>query len=136
MSDIVDAVGRRAALPRRHGVDKRLRKRGRGRRSPPGALKGIERAALLGFGAAREHNALKRDVARTKDGVHLTERQYGQFLRSIPLPEGAKIDEARAKFENGILEVTVPVQEQQSKRREIPIEASSANTASSSGKAA
>ena len=66
MSDIVGAVGRRAALPRRHGVDKRLRKRGRGRRSPPGALKGIERAALLGFGAAREHNALKRDVARIK----------------------------------------------------------------------
>ena len=66
----------------------------------------------------------------------LTERQYGQFLRSIPLPEGAKIDETRAKFENGILEVTVPVQEQQSKRREIPIEASSPNTASGSGKAA
>src|ERR1700730_16939262 len=78
----------------------------------------------------------KVEHEETKDGVHLTERQYGQFSRRIPLPDGAKIDEARAKFENGILEVTVPLQEQQSKRREIPIEASSPNTASGSGKAA
>ena len=58
-----------------------------------------------------------------KGNVHLTERQYGHFYRAIPLPEGAKAEEARAKFENGLLEVTVPVQEQKEKRREIPIEA-------------
>jgi HSP20 family protein len=78
----------------------------------------------------------KVEHEETKDGVHLTECRYGQFLRSIPLPDGAKIDEARAKFENGILEVTVPLQEQQSKRREIPIEASTASAAPGSGKAA
>ena len=58
-----------------------------------------------------------------KGNVHLTERQYGHFYRAIPLPEGAKGEEARAKFENGLLEVTVPVPEQKEKRREIPIEA-------------
>ena len=78
----------------------------------------------------------KVEHEETKDGVHLTERQYGQFSRRIPLPDGAKIDEVRAKFENGILEVTVPLQEQQSKRREIPIEASTASAAPGSGKAA
>ena len=61
-----------------------------------------------------------------KGNVHLTERHYGHFYRAIPLPEGAKAEEARAKFENGLLEVTVPVPEQKAKRREIPIEAAPA----------
>jgi HSP20 family protein len=78
----------------------------------------------------------KSETQETKGGVHLTERQYGRFYRSIPLPEGANIEEARARFENGVLEVTVPMREQWTKRREIPIEASSPGSAASSGKAA
>ncbi len=70
-----------------------------------------------------------------KGNVHLTERQYGHFYRAIPLPEGAKAEEARAKFENGLLEVSVPVQEQKEKRREIPIEAGPAQSGAP-GKAA
>jgi HSP20 family protein len=70
-----------------------------------------------------------------KGNVHLTERQYGHFYRAIPLPEGAKAEEARAKFENGLLEVSVPVQEQKEKRREIPIEAAPAQSGAP-GKAA
>jgi HSP20 family protein len=80
----------------------------------------------------------ERKVEReeTKDGVHLTERRYGRFYRSVPLPEGAKIDEARAKLDNGVLELKVPLQEQRNKPRQVPIEASSAAAAGSSGKAA
>ena len=70
-----------------------------------------------------------------KGNVHLTERQYGHFYRAIPLPEGAKAEEAKAKFENGLLEVTVPVQEQKEKRREIPIE-SAPSQSGAPGKAA
>jgi HSP20 family protein len=66
----------------------------------------------------------------------LTERLYGNFYRSIPLPEGANIDQARAKFDNGVLELTVPVQEQRSKRREVQIETNAQGSAASSGKAA
>jgi HSP20 family protein len=58
-------------------------------------------------------------------GVQRTERQYGLFYRSIPLPEGAKVDQAKAKFHNGVLEVTIPVPEQQSNRRTIPVEGES-----------
>ena len=43
--------------------------------------------------------------------------------RAVPLPEGAKLDEAKAKFENGVIEITVPVPTQKEKRRQIPIEA-------------
>ena len=37
-----------------------------------------------------------------KGGMHVTERRYGRFYRAIPLPEGAKTDDVRAKFENGV----------------------------------
>lgn len=65
-----------------------------------------------------------------KGGVHRTEIRYGNFYRSIPLPEGAKVDQAHARFENGVLEITVPVPEQQRNRRQIPIQTSAASSAS------
>ena len=76
------------------------------------------------------------DRQETKGGIQLTERQYGQFYRSIPLPEGAKVEEARARFANGVLEVTVPLQEQKEQRRQIPIEAAAPAQRGASGKAA
>jgi len=50
-----------------------------------------------------------------------SERSYGSFYRTIPLPEGASVDGAKAAFKDGVLEVTVPVPEQQNRRRQIPI---------------
>lgn len=55
-------------------------------------------------------------------GVHRTERQYGSFYRSIPLPDGADLEHANAHFQNGLLEVTVPVPEQRQHRRSIPVQ--------------
>lgn len=70
----------------------------------------------------------KDEREENRGGVHVTERRYGRFYRAIPLPDGAKTDDARAKFENGILEVTVPTEEPKSKRREIPIQGASPAT--------
>jgi HSP20 family protein len=67
---------------------------------------------------------------QNEGGVQRTERQYGLFYRSIPLPDGAKMDQAKAKFHNGVLEVTIPVPEQQNNRRTIPIEAESGGVSS------
>jgi HSP20 family protein len=50
-----------------------------------------------------------------------SERRYGEFYREIPLPEGVQAEQARAQFQNGVLEVSIPVAQQASKRREIPI---------------
>jgi HSP20 family protein len=58
-----------------------------------------------------------------RTGVRHTERRYGSFYRNIPLPEGAEAQKARARFENGMLEISVPVTEQSAQRRQIPIEA-------------
>jgi HSP20 family protein len=63
----------------------------------------------------------KQEHSREEGGWHHSERAYGRFYRLIPLPENAKVDEARASFHNGVLEVTVPVPESESKRRQIPI---------------
>src|SRR5205807_2217735 len=54
-------------------------------------------------------------------GIHRTEIRYGRFFRSIPLPEGVNAEQARARFENGVLEIDIPIQAQQSNRRQIPV---------------
>jgi HSP20 family protein len=50
-----------------------------------------------------------------------SERSYGRFYRSIPLPEGTDLDKAVAEFKDGVLEISVPVAEVKTKRREIPV---------------
>jgi HSP20 family protein len=55
-------------------------------------------------------------------GVRRTELRYGQFYRAIPLPDGADTENARAEFRNGVLQVTVPVAEQKSNVRQIPVQ--------------
>lgn len=63
----------------------------------------------------------KREHEETQGGFHRTERSYGRFYRTVPLPEGAKTENARAEFHNGVLEVTMPVEAPQSNRRQIPV---------------
>jgi HSP20 family protein len=67
----------------------------------------------------------ERQVEReaTEGGIRRSERQFGFFYRRIPLPEGADPEQAKAKFHDGILEVTLPVPDRQAKRRQIQIEA-------------
>lgn len=52
-------------------------------------------------------------------GYYRSERSYGSFCRTIPLPEGVKPDTASATFENGVLriEMEAPQAEQEQVRR-------------------
>jgi HSP20 family protein len=43
-----------------------------------------------------------------KDDYHRIERAYGSFSRIIPLPGKVKEGEAKAKFEKGVLTITLP----------------------------
>ena len=64
----------------------------------------------------------RQEESSTQGGIHRTERRYGRFYRAIPLPEGVNAEQAQARFQNGMLEVTVPLpQQQQSRRRQIPV---------------
>lgn len=41
------------------------------------------------------------------DGYYVSERRYGHFRRSVALPEGVEEDKIHARFDDGVLEVTV-----------------------------
>ncbi len=58
----------------------------------------------------KEENYLYREIS------------YGSFERRFVLPEGARIDDLKAKFNNGILEITVPAPSA-AKPRKVEIEA-------------
>lgn len=63
----------------------------------------------------------KREKEEEREGVRRSERFYGSFYRAIPLPEDAKLDQAKADFHNGVLEVTIPVEHAHGQRRQIPV---------------
>ena len=71
-----------------------------------------------------------------KGDVHRTEVRYGRFFRTIPLPENANVEQAKAKFENGVLEISIPVAEQPNDRKQIPIQSASAASTKSGGSVA
>jgi HSP20 family protein len=62
------------------------------------------------------------------EGFRRSEIRYGKFHRTIPLPDGAKPDQAQARFDNGVLRIEVPVTEQAAQRRQIPIAGSTGET--------
>lgn len=64
----------------------------------------------------------KYEHEEKKEGSYRSERRYGHFYRAIPLPQGANGEQAKAQFNNGVLEITMPVPEQKSNRRQIPVE--------------
>jgi HSP20 family protein len=64
----------------------------------------------------------KQEHKEDHEGFHSWERSYGRFYRSIPLPEGAKTDQAKAELTDGVLKVSVPVAETKKKARQIPVE--------------
>ncbi|HKO14974.1 MAG TPA: Hsp20/alpha crystallin family protein [Gemmatimonadaceae bacterium] len=53
----------------------------------------------------------------TDQGYYQSERSYGSFYRAIPLPEGADANACNATFKDGVLEVTIPLPQQQGKGR-------------------
>jgi HSP20 family protein len=56
-------------------------------------------------------------------GVYRSERGYGSFYRTIPLPKGAIGDQAKATFTDGVLEIRVPAPpEQVTRGRRIEIQ--------------
>ena len=52
-----------------------------------------------------------------EEGYYRSERSYGSFFRTIPLPEGVDAENAVASFRNGVLEITMPAPERAKRRR-------------------
>ena len=51
----------------------------------------------------------KHETEEKKDNFYRCEREYGSFYRAVPLPDGVKIDDVKASFADGVLEVSVPL---------------------------
>jgi len=65
----------------------------------------------------------KRESEEKKDHLYRSECEYGQFLRTVPLPEGTSHDDVKATFANGVLEVSVPMpQKPETQTRKVPVE--------------
>ena len=64
----------------------------------------------------------KDEREEKKDDVWFSERRYGQFNRSMKLPDDADIDKITASFDKGMLTVIVPrTGESVAGKREVPI---------------
>ena len=51
----------------------------------------------------------KREKEEKKDNFYRSEREYGSFYRAVPLPEGVKLEDVKATFSDGVLEVSIPL---------------------------
>lgn len=69
----------------------------------------------------------KRSEHESRDDgkVHFVERRYGRFQRVLALPEDARAEDAKAKFRDGVLKITLPRDKSHHReRRHIAIESS------------
>ena len=59
----------------------------------------------------------------SKDNYIRVERAYGSFVRSFTLPQNADPEKIKAKYKEGILEITIPKKEE-AKPKQIKVELS------------
>jgi HSP20 family protein len=65
----------------------------------------------------------KRETEEKKDNFYRSEREYGSFYRAVPLPKGVKLEDVKATFADGVLEVSVPLPSRaEASARKIQIE--------------
>jgi HSP20 family protein len=63
------------------------------------------------------HGERKSESEEKNKEYHRIERSYGSFRRSVQVPGGFKHDNVSAKFENGVLRVTLPKPEESKPKR-------------------
>ena len=67
----------------------------------------------------------KRESEEKGEEFYRSEREYGSFYRAVPLPEGVKLEDVKATFSDGVLEVSVPVPVRpEAKTRKVEIQES------------
>jgi HSP20 family protein len=59
----------------------------------------------------------KAEHEEKKEGFYRMERTFGQFRRSLTLPDGIDPDGIAARFDKGVLEVRIPKPEERKPRR-------------------
>ena len=62
----------------------------------------------------------KQEREEKEENIHLVERSYGSFTRTIRLPNEFQSDKINASYKNGVLKVVLPKSEE-AKKKEIKI---------------
>ena len=77
----------------------------------------------LSISEGRLHLTVRRSKEEhSKDAKqHRDEFQYGSFTRVLGVPSTANMDNVKAHYENGILEVRIPLDGEKQKAQQIPI---------------
>jgi HSP20 family protein len=63
----------------------------------------------------------KQEKEEKKEGFYKSERTYGSFYRTVPLPEGVNPELAKAKMHDGVLEISMPMVKVEEKKRKLEI---------------
>lgn len=74
----------------------------------------------------------REEHEQTRHGVRVSERQYGRFVRRVPLPDGVSAENAQATFQNGVPEIAIPAPAGHHKGRRIEIQEGTGASASPS----
>ena len=62
----------------------------------------------------------KKEGEIKEENYYRLERSYGSFSRTVELPKEVQIEQARASFKNGVLEIRLPKTEE-AKKKEIKV---------------
>jgi HSP20 family protein len=57
------------------------------------------------------------------ENYHFVERAYGSFQRTVQLPFAADPDQVQARFDNGVLTITIPKSDEQQRTHRIDVQA-------------
>lgn len=62
-----------------------------------------------------------QEQSSNESGYYRSERSYGSFYRTIPLPEGTNTDSASASFRDGVLRIELDAPREQQRGRKLEI---------------
>jgi HSP20 family protein len=83
-------------------------------------LPGIESKEDIELSVTEDTLTIRGEFKRAQDlkddNFYHSERYYGTFSRTVPLPAEVRPDQARATYRNGILEVRIPKSDQGKKK--------------------
>jgi HSP20 family protein len=88
-------------------------------------IPGVDPAKDIDISVDDGRLTIKAERTEKTEQTGRSEFNYGSFTRTITLPKGADEDAVKATYDQGILTVTVPVSDKESRAKRVEIEAKS-----------
>jgi len=84
-------------------------------------IPGIDPEKDLEVRVARDTLSIRGERREEEQDKRHHEIHYGEFVRSVRLPQGARTDDVEATYDDGLLEVRVPVETDGVETHTVPI---------------